>query len=469
MMNTDKAYIIGLVVGGGSFGSATDSFSIKLPYKQWGDVSKNPGRAGEIANDIVRAVSPVMKSEYGLTVTFETKPVWRIVCLGDLTAIIADLKSYGINPAVEIRKNADISKLVPALVDDNLKRRFVAGVADTIGSMAPSQRRFSDDVSIISFEINGFAFRFVSQLCNLLYSLGCLPDQILWQQPNMQSGNDAYYTQWKKGNKLRVTLDAFSKFGALGFKSKAVASKENRAKQSKTNIAERCENKTITLNGVTAVHIDENHRELPDEIRGGHFIHHKQICAALGCPHAPYSQLDRLLAYAERYISPFTVLHKGESTEVSGIILADPLLRARTYTKYNMTVAEIVRAIENGKETVIFNGSSYSFSEGRKRGYPLNIMIDAIAFVIASKTGKLNGKRVRGSRDDLIADALKNNPSESVIVEAPELLTPLVVTDNKASAMVGPLNETVYKKLISFDPANKYKMKIRPITEADLR
>ena len=81
----------------------------------------------------------------------------------------------------------------------------------------------------------------------------------------------------------------------------------------------------------------------------------------------------------------------------------------------------------------------------------------------------MNGKRVRGSRDELISEALKNNPSESVIVEAPELLTPLIVTDNKASAMVGPLNESVYKKLISYDPANKYKMKIRPITEEDLR
>lgn len=469
MMNTDKAYILGLVVGGGSFGSSKDSFSIKLPYKQWGDVQKNPTRAGEIANDIVRAVSPVMKSEYGLTVTFETKPEWRIVCLGDTTAITTDLKKYGINLSLEIRKNADISKLVPELVDENLKRRFVAGIADTIGSMAPSQRRFSDDVQIISFEINGFAFKFVSQLCNLLYSLGCLPDQILWQQPNMQSGNDSYYKQWKKGNKLRVTLDAFSKFGALGFKSKAVASKENRAKQSKINIAERCENKTITINGVTAFHIEEDYRELPDEIRGGHFIHHKQLCAALGCPHAPYSQLDRVLAYAERYISPFTVLHKGDATDIAEIISHDDLLRTRTYENYEMVISEIIRAFENGNETVVFNASTYRFSSDRRKGYPLNYMLDGIAFVIASRTGKLNGKRVRGSREELLAETIKANPKEAVTVKVPELLTPLIITDSKVSAMVGPLNEEVYKKLISFDSANKYKMVLRKITEADLR
>lgn len=33
-MNTDKAYIMGLVVGGGCFSSNHKSFSIKLPYRQ---------------------------------------------------------------------------------------------------------------------------------------------------------------------------------------------------------------------------------------------------------------------------------------------------------------------------------------------------------------------------------------------------------------------------------------------------
>lgn len=46
-MNTDKAYIFGLIVGGGVFGSNKDSFHIILPYKKWGDAAKNR-RAPEI-------------------------------------------------------------------------------------------------------------------------------------------------------------------------------------------------------------------------------------------------------------------------------------------------------------------------------------------------------------------------------------------------------------------------------------
>lgn len=32
-MNTDKAYILGLIIGGGIFGDAEDVFRIRLPYK----------------------------------------------------------------------------------------------------------------------------------------------------------------------------------------------------------------------------------------------------------------------------------------------------------------------------------------------------------------------------------------------------------------------------------------------------
>lgn len=33
-MNTDKAYILGLVIGGGIWGNAEDIFRIRLPFKQ---------------------------------------------------------------------------------------------------------------------------------------------------------------------------------------------------------------------------------------------------------------------------------------------------------------------------------------------------------------------------------------------------------------------------------------------------
>lgn len=41
-MDTDKAYLLGLIIGGGVFGNIEDGFRIKLPYKNGGLISLIP-------------------------------------------------------------------------------------------------------------------------------------------------------------------------------------------------------------------------------------------------------------------------------------------------------------------------------------------------------------------------------------------------------------------------------------------
>ena len=126
-------------------------------------------------------------------------------------------------------------------------------------------------------------------------------------------------------------------------------------------------------------------------------------------------------------------------------------------------------AVDDGYQTLRFNGGNLVFSTDRKKGYPLNVILDGLAYIIASKTGNLNGKRPRGNREEIIINALAADRSLSVTCKVPDLLTPIFITDGVVSAMIGPLNEDVYKKLISFSDDNKYKMTVRKITEADLR
>ena len=469
-MNTDKAYIMGLVVGGGSFSADHKVFSIRLPYKQWGNAAKHPDRAGQIATDILKVVKPLMKVEYDLDVSYLSGKEWNIVCHGDTTALIQDLQAFHIAPTADLHKTADLQCLIASLADQNMKKRFIAGVADTIGSMAPSHRRFSDDVQIISFEVSGFNYKYVCQLCNLLYQLGCVPDQVLWQHPNMQSGTDAYYKAWKKGNKLRVTLDSFSTFGSLAFKSKSLASKENLGRETKRRrTAEPCETKKLSVPGVVAVHSEEDYKDIPCELRGGHYIHHKQICAALNCPHAPTHELDALLAHAENYISPFTVLHKDTAKGIAALIAADPLLKNRTYTQLAVRVKDLVDYMDSGAATVLLAGGALIPYSSRSKGYPLPVIMDALAYLIASQTGNLNGKRPRGNREEILQNAITADPNVTVTAALPDLLTPAVFTDGKAAAMVGPHNAEVYRKLITYDPNHKYEMLVRKITEADLR
>ncbi len=125
-MNTDQAYILGLVVGGGKFSADETRLTIKLPYKQWGDVSKNPKRAGMIATDIMKVIAPVMKSEYGIDISYVTTPnAWIITGETNIARLITELKSYGIDIWKLPQHTCDISGIVATLVDDNMKRRFI--------------------------------------------------------------------------------------------------------------------------------------------------------------------------------------------------------------------------------------------------------------------------------------------------------------------------------------------------------
>lgn len=475
-MNTDEAYALGLVVGGGVFSGSGTEFYIRLPYRQWGDVSKNPAKAGQIGNDIFKVVRPVMQSVFGLQVSFNPSgKEWQITCNGSTSNLVKRLASYNIAPSSDLRKTADLSAIIKCLLNDNFKRRFIAGLADTIGSVAPSHRRFSDDVQIISFEIPGFNFKFICQLCNLLYSIGCIPDQILWQHPNMQSGADRYYPQWRKGNKLRVTLDAFSTFGSMAFKSKFESALDNRNKETSPNPRPvKCEDAVLRPNGITAKHVEDDCPGLPASIRGGVYIHHKHICAVLGCPHAPVGEVVKLIREAPHYVMPFTVLHKGTLQEIEGIISNEQILANRKYTRSNFQVRSLFEEYSEKRQTVRFNRDASnvyrpSYSNSKDVGYPVNELMDAVAFIIASQSGNLNGKRVRGSRDKLVEDAISRDSSVSVEIRIPDLLTPLIVTDGKNAAMVGPMNAEVYGKLISPDKTYKYKIRLRDITENDLK
>ena len=364
MMNTDKAYILGLIIGGGIWGNAEDVFKIRLPFKQWGSYEANPKRAGEISRDVMKLVSPMFRVIYGISVSYDTSVsgVWNILCEGDMSTLRSELEGYGIRCEGEIRKHANISKIVPELVDDNLKRRFIAGLADTIGSTKRSHRRFNDDKQMVSFEISGFEFDFVCSLCKLLHSIGCYPDQILWNHPNFHCGSNPYDKRWKKGFKLRVYLDQYEKFGAFAFTSKVLSARENKKLEAEENVAIPCDEREIKLPSVTCVHCDEDSPLLPDVIRGGHYLHNRHVCAVLSCDHAPYGEVNKLLANAQYCINPFPVLVKGRISEIQTILASAPIYQNRTYRTVSVKIADLYGSSE----------TDLLYSNGLGAGYPMN-------------------------------------------------------------------------------------------------
>jgi hypothetical protein len=458
-MNIDKAYLLGLIIGGGIFGEAEDVFKVRLPFKKWGSYIENPERAGKISNDIMKVVNPMFRNVYNLTVYFDTSGnVWNILCDGDATDMKADLAYYGIPCVGELRASANISKLCTELVDDNLKRRFVAGLADSIGSMAKSQRRFSDDNQILSLEIKGFNFEFVCELCRLLHSINCIPDQVNWNHPNIHCTNDPYYPSWNKGFKLRILLDQYAEFGAFAFRTKAESSKENRRLQQQIHVAQPCSEKRIAVTP-SCMHPAENDVRLPEQIRGGHYIHYQHFCAVLGCEHAAS---DKILSHFSRLgelVTPFAIQCKDSIERIEAIIANDPLLARRNYTDIDMRISLLLGSFHS-------NNDARLYATDYENGYPIKEVLQAIAYVIADED-ELFGKRPKGYMS-VIEHHIQKTPLISVRFRKPDLLTPLVIVGKERAVLVGPVNPRVYEKLITHSPDNKFKLIVRPITEEDL-
>ena len=461
-MNSDKAYLLGLAIGGGIWGNYGESFRIRLPYKQWGSYLENPQRAGQISQDILRVVGPMFRSIYGLIVSYEaTEANWTILCEGDLSGIKADLEAYHIPCEGETRKNMNLQYVAKDLVDDNLKRRFIAGLADTIGSTNPNHRRFSNNCMALSFEINGFRFDSVCALCNLLHSIKCYPDQILWNHPNFHAGNDPYTVNWKKGFKLRVLADQYEQFGAFAFTSKALSAQENISIEAEGQVAEPCETKPLQRATPSCYHPAEHSMVLPVEIRDGHYLHNRHVCAVLGCSHAPYERINEMLDDAPELVNPFPIISKGKRTTIWERISEKPIYANRQYTENTVLISEIVRQNDSGIRLL--------YGPNDDCGYPMNIVLGAVNFLICAEQGKLKGLRPQGNIKDNITKYLRRCPDSTVTLYRPDLMTPLVLEKGEWAAMVGATNPDVYKKLITISPDNSYKLLMREITEDDLQ
>jgi len=460
-ISTDKAYIFGIVVGGGLFGNAEDTFIINLPYRQWGSYEKNPNRAAKISSDILRTVSPMFRTTYNIQISFETTPRGnrRILCEGDVSELKADLQSYGVTCEGDIRANADISKLIANLADDFTRRRFIAGLADTIGSTRKSHRRFTDDKQIISFELKGYNFAFICDLCRLLYKIKCYPDQILWNHPNFHAGSNCYYTSWTKGHKLRVLLDQYDEFGSFAFSTKVESAAANRKTQYQANNAIPCPEREISAKP-SSVHQAEHDRRLPDVIRGGHYIHNRHVCAVLGCEHAPYKAIEKMFVDIGKLVIPFPIICRNKLADIEKIISTDPLMHER---KYDISLL----SIQGMYQTFIADCDKLIYGKDSETGYMVSDVLQGIAYCLATND-ELNGTRVRKKYSELIKRHLEADDLLSIEIRIPDLLTPLVLVGNGRGVLIGARNPRVYKDLVSIAPDNKYKLYVRRITEDDL-
>lgn len=430
-LNHTKAYILGLLVGGGKIDKHT--FIIDLPFKKWGMDTK---RMNVIATDILTRICNYFNSTYKFNVTYEIgNSKWLIKPIdgSDFSEVIEDLNSLGLPSGGFLLAKANLT-IAKTILKDIQVESFLSGIFDARASLTLSHRRFTDDAPVVSIEIPGSTknFLFVVQLCSWLTELGSVTDQILYNHPNQHSSSDPNYKGWKKGFKIRFLVKSFLTKHSFALQAKAnditiIKNTQNKEEQTP------CYLRKLRKPSAVSVHIDQNSTELPIEVRNKLFFHYHHFCALLNCPYAPVDEIKKLVKNANEYITFFPRLTKNDFHILDAQFDSIKEIYFPESIKY-----EFILKVED----VIENENLSSF-----------IGIDqGIAYLFATE---LNGKRHTGSMSEI----LKLNKLKAITIQCYEqnFDSPILVKNsmnNRAficSSIDNSLNQKIIKQKIKIN------------------
>lgn len=379
-INNEKAYVLGLLVGGGTIANGT--FSITMPFDKWG---ADPSTASAISRDLLTKVRKLFSDGYGLGIdyTIDNAGGWNLSPLDNapIAEIESDLDSLGLPKTGTLLNSVSLTQAKSQLSRIQTEL-FLAGIFDARGSLAESHRRFNDSAPVVSIEIPGSTmnFDFVVQLCAWLTDLGSTTDQILYNHPCQHSGRDPTYSGWKKGFKLRFLAKSFLSTHSFAMKAKA-SNLTSLASRQTTEEQVGCEMRPISFSRVS-IHKDIGYATLPPEVRNKLFFHYHHICAAMGCPHAPVDKIKEELKNVKNYAFAFPRLSKGSYESIAA--------EHEDLVLCNYPGSTVTTNIISCQNIVEYLSSTY---------YPdLEV---GLAYLLADK---LSGKRTRGSKD-LILEA----------------------------------------------------------------
>ena len=438
VLDTDKAYLLWLLVWGWVMKSW--GIQIVLPFNKWGKIELDPTRWWIIATDILTRIKPIWKSLYDIDIRYSIeRSSWTIILDWISTELKNDLSQLGLLNIWEFRENADIKILESLFNSSEMIRQFIAWMVDTVWSMAESHRRFSSDFQIVSFEFMWRNFSLVLSITRLLLRLWIIPDQVLWNHPNFHSTYDRYYKSWKKWFKLRVVLNDYVLKWSFIFQSKKLSAESNIKLQEdghKTTIG-----KEYRIEWRNCLHIDESSEWIPKEIRGFHFLHFTHLASFLGVDF-PWWEIRSIIT-PEKHISPFTILTKWTKSIIDNIIRNEEYLLKTKYKERVFSLRELYSKFNVNRNLLLYWNSEND-------GFPINIIMQGVAFIIAASSWLIRGNRVMGSYTDHIESAIGSS-SSSIGIYTPDIWTCLIISDWKYSCLVGYQNEEFVKNLLVID------------------
>lgn len=444
-LDTDKAYLLWLLVWGGVMKSG--GIQIVLPFNKWGKIELDPTRWWIIATDILTRIKPIWKSIYDIDIRYSIeRSSWTIILDSISSELRNDLSELGLLNIWEFRENADIKILESIFNSNEMIRQFIAWMVDTVWSMAESHRRFSSDFQIVSFEFMWRNFSLVLSMIRLFLRLWITPDQVLWNHPNFHSTYDRYYKSWKKWFKLRVVLNDYLLKWSFIFQSKKLSAESNIKLQEdgyKTSIG-----KEYRIEWRNTVHIDESGDWIPKEIRGFHFLHFTHLSSFLWV-NFPWWEITKIDT-PEKHISPFTILTKWTKSIIDTIVNGEEYLLKTNYTERSCNIKELYSKFNTNRNILLFWNSEND-------GFPINIIMQGIAFILAASGWLVRWNRVMWTYTDHIESAISNSYS-GITIYIPDTWTCLKLSDWKYSCLIWYQNEEFVKSLLEVDGL---KIKVR--------
>lgn len=428
-LNHSKAYILGLLVGGGKIDRET--FIIDLPFNKWG---MEPQRMNNIALDILTKICGYFKSSYGFDVTYEiinNKWLIKPVKPKTIDSLISDLQTLGLPRSGFLLNTADLS-IAKNSLNGVFAENFLSGIFDARASLTESHRRFNNDAPVVSIEIPGSTknFTFVVQLCSWLTDLGSTTDQILYNHPNQHSAADPYYRGWKKGFKIRFLAQSFLENYSFALKSKTKDVVTLAKRQTKTEQLP-CYLRKLGMPSPVSIHVDQNSTDLPELVRSKIFFHYHHFCSLIGCQHAPKNEIERIIKYKSGLINFFPRLFKGSLVEANQIFED---LHIRYFN--GLQINSIVFTVKD-----LINKQELQSYLDLKQG---------VAFLFSPSLG---GKRHKGNMKDI----LSQNETEYVIVfyMGNQFENPLLIVNNSndrafvCSSVLANVNQQLIRNYIT--------------------
>lgn len=292
-MNTEMAYLLGMVCGNGEIIRQTNetTFSIEIPHKKM--ITETNQDVQVYVQASIANIRNILEPLVGTSMSYvQNKRVTYIrFTKGNEDYVTREILQF-IGDATG-HENIRVSDEVFNFTTDQ-KLIFLKGFADVTGYIRRSNYFIDKYKHRVYLEIPQ-NWQLVVDICNVLKSVDIPVQNIDWGHPNMRDPQRKKYDQgkpgfWKKEHQIKIYANEFERIGfAVIHKTEALASLSQELVEGFTHAGKKAEDvtgrfywdcgKSLRLK---ADHPGEGDDFLPFEIRGKHYNGWKEIANDLG-------------------------------------------------------------------------------------------------------------------------------------------------------------------------------------------